>query len=363
MKLKTQIFFLLLFTLTVFKTSHAQVNNELLQNLKTLLPIGEVVEKIDNQIWVVYQDTKGNHWFGSNGKGLFRYDGKTLKVFTTNDGLVDNTIRSVQEYKKGHIFIGTPRGISQFNGTVFTTLQVNKSSSHQWKLEPNDLWFSSYEKEVYRYDGESLFELTLPSQNLNEIFANEPNRFTIENMNNPYAVYGIDKDSKGNLWFGTAEAGAFRYDGNLFLWFPEKELSILPDGRVPGVRSMIEDRNGDMWLSNFISKYRVKDNQSNVTYEKLEGIDMTKGHFEDQIPYFNSGLTDKNGDLWMTTYTRGVWKFDGETLIHLPVKEGDAEILIVSIYQDNQGLIWLGTNNAGVYKFDGNNFKKFEPKK
>ncbi len=31
--------------------------------------IGKTVSKIDDRIWVIFQDSKGNYWFGSNGKG------------------------------------------------------------------------------------------------------------------------------------------------------------------------------------------------------------------------------------------------------------------------------------------------------
>ena len=59
------------------------------------------------------------------------------------------------------------------------------------------------------------------------------------NNNSPYAIYGLNKDKDGNIWFGTVTAGVFRYDGTSFLWIAEKELSTLPDGRVLGVRSIL----------------------------------------------------------------------------------------------------------------------------
>jgi len=156
-------------------------------------------------------------------------------------------------------------------------------------------------------------------------------------------------------------AGAFRYDGHSFLWVGEKELSTLPDGRVPGVRSMIEDKDGNMWLSNFISKYKISENDTSATYEKLVGIPPSNELLQDRLPYFNSGLTDKQGNLWMTTYGGGVWKYDGDTLLNFPVINGVTEGLLISIYQDNQGVLWVGTDNVGVFRFDGVGFKKFEP--
>jgi len=47
---------------------------------------------IANDIWSMLQDTKGNLWFGIDGDGLRRYDGKTFTTFTVRDGLADNDV-------------------------------------------------------------------------------------------------------------------------------------------------------------------------------------------------------------------------------------------------------------------------------
>ncbi len=328
--------------------------------------------ELPDKIWHIYQDQKDNYWFGSNGDGLFFYDGNSLKQFTTEDGLVSNSIRAIQEDHLGNIFIGTPRGISKYDGKIFTTLDPIVSASNKWKLEPNDLWFNcnGNANDIYRYDGESLFELTLPRKDLNKAFGEEVKGLSFEGMStSPYSVFGIDKDRKENLWVGTIVAGAFRYDGASFLWIAEKELTTLPDGRVPGVRSMIEDKDGNMWLSNFISKYKIDDQVKPATYEKLEGIYAQE--FQGRLPYFNSGLADDKGNLWMTTYTGGVWRYDGKKLTNFPVNKvsnfpvegGSTEALLVSIYKDNKGTLWLGTDNAGIFKFNGESFERFEPGK
>ena len=150
-------------------------------------------------------------------------------------------------------------------------------------------------------------------------------------------------------------AGAFRYDGKSFLWIGEKELSILPDDIAPGVRSMIQDKNGYFWLSNFKSKYKIEPNT--LEYKKIKGVEKGKPY------YFNSGLSDNNENLWMTTYGGKVWKYDGKTLSDFEIKNGEKDVLLITIYQDNNGVLWLGTDNDGVYKSNGETFEKFEPNK
>jgi ligand-binding sensor domain-containing protein len=357
---------ILLSSLILLSSCIRSDNTKVQKGKKGTAPIGELVSEIDKSTWSVYQDKTGNYWFGTNGDGVLVYDGEQLKRYTQRDGLVDNSIRGIQGDHLGNVFIQTPQGISKYDGNTFSTLKLTSSASNEWALEPTDLWFNcnGNPNDIYRYDGESLFELQLPRMDLEKAFGGNVQGLSFKDMNSsPYSVFGINKDKKGNLWIGTIVAGAFRYDGTSFLWVGEKELSTLPDGRVPGVRSMIEDKDGNLWLSNFISKYKISTKNSVTQYEKLVGIDPSEELLLDRIAYFNSGLADNNGDLWMTTYGGGVWKYDGDKLLNFPIKEGKKEVLLVSIYKDNEGTFWLGTDNAGVYKFNGDTFEKFEPMK
>ena len=321
------------------------------------LTLGKLVTKLDNQIWSIFQDRKGNFWFGSNGEGLYHFDGNKLNLFTTNDNLVSNTIRGIQEDNKGNIYVETPKGVSKFDGINFTTLKAIRSPNNEWKLEQNDLWFNcnGNANHVYRFDGENLYELQLPRKNIEKKLGIDENEISYS----PYTVFGISKDKSGNLWLGTVLAGAFRFDGNSFLWIGEKELSRLSDGREPGVRSILEDNDGNMWLSNFYSKYKIK-SDSTQSYEKIKAVELSENSIEDKLLYFNSGLEDKNGNLWMTTYGGGIWHYDGESLSNSKIHNGIENVLLITIYKDNNGTIWLGTNNDGVYKSNGKSFKKFE---
>ena len=330
------------------------------------LAVGKLVSELDEKIWNIYQDLEENYWFGSNGNGVFYFDGEEIRNYTEEDGLIDNTIRGIQGDKLGNVFIETPKGVSRYDGKIFTSLKPIISASNEWKLKPNDLWFNcnGNPNDVYRYDGELLFELKLPRKDLFKAFGGDVIGLSFKDMNSsPYSVFGIDLDKNGNLWIGTVVAGAFRFDGKSFLWIGEDELSTLPDGRVPGVRSLLQDKEGYFWLSNFISKYQISVQDSIVSYEKLKGIDMSGGLFQDRIPYFNSGTHDNNGDLWMTTYTGGAWKYDGKSLSNFEVKDGETEARLISIYKDNQGALWLGTDNVGAYKYNGETFDKFDPLK
>lgn len=350
----TKIFLVLLIS-SIFQSCNGQTKSEPKQIESKTTEIGRVVSELDNQIWTIFQDKKGEFWFGSNGNGVYFYDGNELKQFTQNDGLNSNQIRGIHENNTGSIFIETPEGVCIFDGTSFTTLKPIVSENNKWKIEPNDLWFScnGNANEVYRFDGKNLYQLELPRKDLVKNFGIDTSKLPY----NAYSVFGIDKDKDGNIWFGTVLAGAYRYDGKTFLWVNEKELSRQEDGREPGVRSIVEDKNGAIWMGNLSSNYQI----SNDKYlkKKIESLMPLKNG---QTQFFNSGLSDMDGDLWMTTYSNGVWKYDGKELSQYEIKNGSEQVMLISIYQDKNGKIWLGTDNDGVYRMNGDKFEKFEPK-
>ncbi len=322
-------------------------------------PIGKIADQLDTNIWVVYQDSKMGYWFGSNGSGLFHYDGKQLLQITTADGLIDHSIRGIQEDKSGHLYIETPVGISRFDGRSFETLRPVSASQSTWSLQPGDLWFhcGGTAADLYRYDGHQLHTLQLPPQDIERVLGVTGGlQFTQSNYS-PYAVFGLNTDRAGNLWIGTVLAGAYRYNGHSFLWFGEKELSTLEDGRVPGVRCIIEDKNGDFWLSNIWHRYRLL---TDTSYQKLTGIVLSQQDVDIELPYFSSAVLDDAQHLWMVTYNEGVWHYDGKTLSQYRIKENGKDVKLIRIYKDRKGRLWLASENAGVWYYTGSEFVKWQ---
>jgi ligand-binding sensor domain-containing protein len=103
---------------------------------------GVFVSDLGQSAMYVFQAKNNDYWFGSNDRGVYRYDGKSLVNFTTKDGLVSNQIRGVQEDNSGNIYFTTYEGICKFDGQAFTTLSVAPGSAPtDWKKHPDDLWF------------------------------------------------------------------------------------------------------------------------------------------------------------------------------------------------------------------------------
>ncbi|MEI6489410.1 MAG: two-component regulator propeller domain-containing protein, partial [Bacteroidota bacterium] len=67
------------------------------------------------------QDKSGNLWFGTDGGGVSKYDGKSFTHFTEKEGLSNNTVLSMLEDKSGNLWFGTDGGgVSKYDGKSFT---------------------------------------------------------------------------------------------------------------------------------------------------------------------------------------------------------------------------------------------------
>lgn len=350
MKLNIPLFLCILTLLTSCngQTSVQQKHTEE-SNDQSLL--GDTVSELGSSIMVVYQDKKNNYWFGSWESGVYRYDGKTLVNYAEKHGLQNNRIDEIKEDKSGNIYLVSchPKSsVIKFDGQTFTALAA--TPSNMWKLQANDLWFRhSYPSEkVYRYDGITLHELSLPKP---------------PTLSNPFEIYSLYQDREGNMWFGTNPSGVCRYNGKTFDWIIEEDVTEFRDEGANGVRSITEDKKGDFWF-NTEYRYSVYDAQplkGNKLYTRHESIGGLDGKKDSDLDEYLSAVRDNANNLWFVTYRDGVWKYDGKNISHYPVQNHSKDITLFSIYKDNSGDLWLGTHENGAYKFNGTSFEKFSP--
>lgn len=174
---------------------------------KVTVANGETVSKLDKAIFHVFQAKNNDYWFGSDDRGVYRYNGQTLVNFTMKEGLTSNQIKGIQEDKAGNIYFTTYAGISKFNGSAFTTLSVSPSSAPtDWKLQPDDLWFVGPPDAgvVYRYDGQSLHRLELPKTKPAKIMSHSiraPNSQTLNTVLTTFSAFS----KTARVIFGSAQ--------------------------------------------------------------------------------------------------------------------------------------------------------------
>ena len=308
-------------------------------------PPAATATELGTHIMCIHQAADSALWFGSDGQGIYRSDGKSLVRFTTDHGLTGNNIRSIQEDRSGNIFVfADPGVVCRFDGRGFERVPVLEPSKCEWKIGPDDLWFPAGQDTgaVFRWDGAHLHRLTFPATAAGDAHFVAMPRSKFPNAKySPYDVYTIFKDSKGRMWFGTALLGACRFDGKSFVWVGHNENGSF------GVRAIVEDTDGKFWLSNTVNRYA-----------EATGHRREKGVAAEDDPYsaFVSTVRDKEGALWVAVLGGIVFRYDGTTWTGFSVKADGEHIWLTQIYRDREDRLWVGTQGRGVYRFDGSAF-------
>ncbi len=160
-------------------------------------------------------------------------------------------------------------------------------------------------------------------------------------------------DSKGNLWFGTDNDGAYKYDGKTFSHFTKE------DGLTSNsITSIQEDRNGIIWFG--------CRNSLNSNNKKEGGVCAYDGHtftkFQDYDGLHDNNIhtlySDRNKNLWIGATGIGGYKFDGETFTLYKEPKGvdytDSFNIdgLQSILEDSKGRVWMGFS-GGLFRLDG----------
>ncbi|MDA3613505.1 ligand-binding sensor domain-containing protein [Polluticaenibacter yanchengensis] len=307
--------------------------------------------KFTSGIRAIFQDSKGNYWFGSHNEGVGVYNGISFKYFTINEGLSDNQIRSIQEDKNGKIWIGTAKGASVYDKGTFTNyLTKTNEPKDEWHKSNGDLWFYAGEEDgINRFDGKNMNYLTFPKPK-------------DENPNNSYGVTGISKDKGGKVWIATY-AALFNYDGKMVTIFDHKTLS-LKNNELLHIRSVLADSKGRIWVgNNGIGVLLIKGDSIINFSEKNNLIHPTSTRRGDKskpgtLEHIFAIKEDSEGNIWFGDRDTGAWKYDGKTLTNYTIDIKLNSQMIYSIYEDQNKNLLFGMAEGGVYKFNGKAFDK-----
>ncbi len=167
-------------------------------------------------------------------------------------------------------------------------------------------------------------------------------------------VVEIFEDSKKNLWFGTINNGAAKFDGKALTYLTTENGLI---GNT--VTSFAEDKQGNIWLGthNGLSKF---DGKTFINFTDKNGlVNNTVSEL----------LIDKKGILWVGTWD-GVSKFNGTTFSTFTLPNPDVELMpyqstlhwVSEIIEDKQGNIWFSRDGYGVCKYNGQSFTLYTKK-
>jgi ligand-binding sensor domain-containing protein len=308
--------------------------------------------KFTSRIRAIFQDSKGNYWFGSHQEGVCRFDGKSFEYFTTNEGLADNQVRSIQEDNFGNIWFGTSNGVSSYDGKKITNhAQVGKTGSEsEWEKTDNDLWFNAGNNSgVYRYDGQKLEYLKFPL----------PKN---KNLNDSYGVTAISKGQDGKVWIATY-AALFYFDGKAINVFEKSKLA-LSNSEVLHIRSILADSQGRIWIGNNGIGVLLNNGETTINFSAKMDL-VAANSSKDGSPSPAGTLEhvfvieeDSQGNIWFGDRDTGAWKFDGKTMTNYTIDAQLSTQMVWDIYEDNNKNLLFAMENGSVYQFNGKSFEK-----
>jgi len=309
---------------TIFPQIHTNLNGMVREFVRTM-----------------YQDKNGNYWFGTNGNGIIRYDGKTLEKISIEGLRPFNVVREIVEDKAGYLWFGTDDGLIKYDGEKFTSYSIKDG------LQDGEIWGLTIDKNgliwvgstggVSHFDGEKFTAFLLPDTRVENPQA----------MLSDKLIFKFLEDKNGTMWFVTDGNGIFKYKNGEFTHLTTK--NGLTDNNTADI---LEDKKGNIWIGTFnggVSKYDGK------TY-----TNFTKDGIIEGLETYNF-CEDSKGNIWFTAEGYGVYRFDGTNFTQFTIKDGLTTNVVQSILEDHKGQLWFGTWQ-GISIYDGQKFMNAKDK-
>jgi signal transduction histidine kinase/CheY-like chemotaxis protein len=104
-----------------------------------------------NKIQTIQQSGDGSLWIGTLGGGLNHFNPVTNKftAFTEKDGLASNVIYGIMEDKKGHLWLSTNNGLSDFDPTSQTFKNFSLADGLQGNEFKSNCFFQTRDEEMF----------------------------------------------------------------------------------------------------------------------------------------------------------------------------------------------------------------------
>lgn len=308
--------------------------------------LGRRVTELGAHLDAVFQDAQGRYWIGSNGEGVYFYDGGAILNIREADGLCSDYVLQIQADIHGDLWFTTRNGVCRYDGQAFTdaTAALAQAPYGDVRYAPGALFFG-HRDGIAVYDGVAFSNFIL-----------HPKYQAIDpaDENRPYGLYASLIDAEGRAWFGTQEKGVAVYDGGALSYLTDKDLA------GPAVRAIYQDRRGVLWFGNNGGGLYRYDGRTlrNITEEHGLGNEV---FLRQRKPVGKPGSLarvfaineDLAGNLWIGTVDAGVWRYDGTTLTNFTAKDGIAGNAVATMFRDRTGELWFIADGAAILRFDG----------
>lgn len=332
----------------------------------------ERLERIDNTstvpaltVHAIFEDSRGALWVG--GSRLLRLNGDTAVEYHLEGGYSQNTVKSITETRNGTVWVGTISGLqkmSRINGERAFSKVVDVRGTVRFLHETSDgtLWAGTIGNGVYTFrDGRSTnmgVHDGLPSDTALNLFEDAEKNIWIGTQSGMLRLSKTAVNTVSLPDAGEADAGTIFADSNGDLWVASAHLFQLQKGKatrfeVPGVsariRNVFRDSGGGLWIgTEGQGAIRIQGN-------KKDHYTTQTGLVSNFIRVFAQG---RDGSVWIgTDWSVTRWHPDGK-LTNYQMVDGLCYFSIRALLQDRSGDVWIGTDHglsrlhAGVFQRD-----------
>ena len=352
----------------------------------------------NNSVIAIEQDRLGQMWFGTRN-GLNRYNGTNIDIFKYVPGdstsLSNSDILSINEDSDGYIWVGTYNGLNRYDPVKNTFKSFYKRNGPDGlcnavvicskEIGNGEIWFGTA-------NGISIFNKSknnfthilykegdangLPGENIQRIFIDENKRIWIattkglarlESKNNDRFTFKQFKYNDGteNLFIqdinqidSTTLGIATKYNGYM-LFNTENEKFLLHNEQIiplsADVRVVQSSNDGSVWLG---TSHGVRVIGPEKKIWDLKSNNRAKNSLSQN--FIKSAFKDKNGTIWLGTYSGGVniWTESNENFVNFVNHDIDNNI-VNSIVSDDSSNIYFGTEGGDITILNPKN-KKLE---
>ncbi|WP_343856446.1 EAL domain-containing protein [Aliiglaciecola litoralis] len=313
---------------------------------------------------------------------------KRITASASNDGLVNNVVRSIVPANDTEVWIATVNGLSIYNKETELTFSVDKNNGlyaglvspfilKAFKDSNNAIWLGTYTSGLFQYhsqfaaikhfkeigssdesvtdnsvwgfadNGDSRVWISTQTGGLS-LFNTQTGEFKRFTNVIDSIIFNIDIDDLGRLWVVTS-------DGVKILSFVDEQLneiaSYLPGKRIIEINRM----HDDFWVTDISDNklYSFKKNEQVPTYEEKQYRNLEK-----VTPLF----MDSQGNAWLRSnlglvvHTKDNSKFQQ---IDLRSLVGGIAPVVFTIHETADAF-WVSTGKHGLFKLDKETYKVLE---
>jgi ligand-binding sensor domain-containing protein/signal transduction histidine kinase len=288
-----------------------------------------------NHVSVLLADKRGNLWIGTQGGGLTVLHDGVFKTFTTADGLVNDSILSLQEGPEDALWIGTGGGgVSRLKNGKFGSYTSRNGL-------PSDTVFA-----LARGQDGSLWIGT--HAGLTNLRHGHLITYTTKDGLPDNYVKCLKASRNGDLWIGTNGGGLGRLVAGHFSTYTVRQ-GISSNT----IWSLAEDAAGVIWVGTFDAGINRLRNGQVTSYGSRDGLPSNR---------IFALFEDREGSLWIGTGGAGVARFRSGPFQTITAREGLSNDVVLPVYEDHEGSIWAGTNGGGLNRIRNGQITPFTTK-